>query len=111
MELLFGNVAVSGISHYLENARQLKEGDVVDLVPEPENKYDPDAIRIEYHNKLIGYIPKELTEWVHIYLDCTTLEAKVKTIYDYEHFGVRLEIWDLDDCEAEGNIYEKAQNY
>lgn len=30
-----------------------------ELVPEPDNKYDPNAIRVEVGGFLIGYIPKE----------------------------------------------------
>ena len=78
---------VVGIKHYMENIGQLCEdneeyhsrkselkenngdGDViyefvpssydVDLIPEPENEKDPNAVRVEVSGLLIGYIAKE----------------------------------------------------
>lgn len=37
----------------------LKKGQELKLVPEPENKFDPNAIAVYYENLHLGYIPKE----------------------------------------------------
>jgi hypothetical protein len=38
--------------------------DNVDLVPEPRNRYDKNAIKIKHSNKLIGYVPAHENEEV-----------------------------------------------
>ena len=41
---------------------------IATLVPEPDNKYDPNAIKVlGYDGKMLGYIPKDKTELVHEY--------------------------------------------
>lgn len=35
---------------------QLKKGKVVDLIKEPENKKDPDAIRVDLNGETVGYV-------------------------------------------------------
>ena len=40
----------------------------VKLVPEPDNKYDPNAIRVDVNSMTIGYIKKEDTEKVRALL-------------------------------------------
>ncbi len=41
------------------------DGDLVELLPEPKNKFDPDAIRVRRNGRLIGYIPADDCEMVH----------------------------------------------
>ena len=36
----------------------LTEGDIVQLVCEPDNKYDPNAIQIHYDDHFIGFVAK-----------------------------------------------------
>ena len=38
----------------------LESGDLVDLIPEPDNPYDPNAIRVEYEEEHLGYVAKEV---------------------------------------------------
>ena len=35
------------------------------LVPEPDNPADPNAIKVVYDGKTVGYIPKEETAGIH----------------------------------------------
>jgi hypothetical protein len=37
---------------------QIKAGDKLDLVPEPENTFDSNAVRIDYNGTVCGYVPK-----------------------------------------------------
>lgn len=37
---------------------QLKEGDVLTLAREPENHYDPKAVRVEWQGHKLGYVPR-----------------------------------------------------
>lgn len=36
-----------------------------ELIPEPENEFDPNAIRIEVNGNHIGYVPAKMCESVH----------------------------------------------
>jgi len=38
----------------------LESGDIVDLIPEPENPYDPNAIAVYYEDEHIGFVAKEV---------------------------------------------------
>lgn len=47
----------------------IAEGDDLTLVPEPSNKFDPNAIKIEYRlraadNAMLGYVPKRISSEV-----------------------------------------------
>jgi hypothetical protein len=53
-------VEVSGFRHYLENAPDIKVGDPVNFLPEPENLYDSKAIAITFSGKIIGYVNRAL---------------------------------------------------
>jgi hypothetical protein len=48
---------VSGISFYQTNLINITYDSKLELKPEPNNKYDKDAISIIYNNKPIGYVP------------------------------------------------------
>ena len=41
----------------------------VELVPEPKNKFDKNAIAVKHEEKLIGYIPEDKTYLVHPILE------------------------------------------
>lgn len=36
----------------------LKEGDALALVPEPGNAHDPNAVRVEWRGRKLGYVPR-----------------------------------------------------
>ena len=47
----------------------LSEGNHLQLTPEPSNKYDPNAVRIEYinpeyNNVMVGFVPKKFSSEV-----------------------------------------------
>jgi hypothetical protein len=44
------------------------EDDKINLVPEPDNEFDPNAIKVYVGDTHIGYISKENTEIVHRFL-------------------------------------------
>ena len=52
---------VRGFQYYAgpEVMNQMKEGDMLELVREPENEYDPSAIAMHWNQKKIGFIPTE----------------------------------------------------
>ena len=60
------NFYVAGVKHhkFYEIAGELKEGDSVQLIPEPDNKYDKFAVKIEALGTMLGYVPKIFSEEV-----------------------------------------------
>ena len=60
---------------------ELKEGEPIYLTHEPENTYDPRAIRLEYNGHKIGYVPRKkegldfsIQSWCHDNLDSVSAE-------------------------------------
>ena len=37
---------------------ELKVGDALELVREPDNPYDPKAVRVDWHGHVLGYVPR-----------------------------------------------------
>jgi hypothetical protein len=70
------------------------------LVPEPSNKYDPNAVQVVIGGEPVGYIPKEATVRIHAAsasfgaLACQArIDGGWKTNqHDAGHFGVKLAI-------------------
>lgn len=57
---------------------QLKVGDPLTLVREPHNPHDARAVRIEWNNHLLGYVPRAENEAVARQLDRgNRLEARI----------------------------------
>lgn len=54
---------VAGVQHHEMHKviNDLEIGDEFELQPEPENKYDPNAIRLVYGDVMCGYIPRKLS--------------------------------------------------
>jgi hypothetical protein len=62
---------VRGFRHYEGPSliSQMKEGDMLELVREPDNEYDPSAIALHWNKKKIGFIPAEDNEMLSKLLD------------------------------------------
>lgn len=52
---------LAGFAYYdgIEIINELVLGTLVDLVGEPDNPYDPEAVAIYYKNRKIGYVPRD----------------------------------------------------
>ena len=94
---------VAGISHYKDDiiknfASEIDDGEFdyetssVELIPEPENKYDPNAIKVLVNGIKIGYVPKELTSFVRDIIDSPNFLGAEVTI-----FGEKYQGYDDDD--------------
>lgn len=59
-------IVVVGIKYRAENARtalkEAKDGDSVDLIPEPDNNVDSNAVKVCFRGVHIGYIPRYLSK-------------------------------------------------
>jgi hypothetical protein len=56
---------VAGYRHYAGKVQPLALGEVVDLVPEPTNAFDSNAIAVQAHGQTIGYINRLQTSAFH----------------------------------------------
>jgi len=54
--------AVAGISFYQDNLENLSIGDKLDIIPQPENPYDPGALAVYKNGKQLGYLPRKVAE-------------------------------------------------
>lgn len=69
---------IAGVQyHEMKNViGTLEEGDSLDLIPEPSNKYDPNAVRIEVMHLgasvMLGYVPRKFSPEVRAALDIGT---------------------------------------
>lgn len=60
---------------------ELHEGDVLELVREPQNSYDPRAVRVEWHGIKLGYVPRRDNEDVARLMDRgARLEARISRL-------------------------------
>jgi hypothetical protein len=52
---------VHGFRHYEGKAvwQNMKVGDKLALIREPENPHDPKAVRVEWHGHKLGYVPRD----------------------------------------------------
>lgn len=60
---------------------EMREGDALELVREPQNAYDPRAVRVEWHGIKLGYVPRRDNEAVARLMDRgTRLEARISRL-------------------------------
>ena len=59
-KILLQSSPLAGFRYY-EGKRlwsEMKVGDALQLVREPENSYDPNAVRVEWRGEKLGYLPR-----------------------------------------------------
>lgn len=56
---------IAGTKHHSGLSSGVQEGDKLDLVHEPSNKFDPKAIRIDFGGHKLGYIKAKDTDILH----------------------------------------------
>lgn len=83
--------SVAGITFALKDNpdlkfSELKEDESISLIPEPENLYDPRAIRLEYCGHKIGYVPRKkegldfsIQSWCHDHFE--VVSAKIDQVW------------------------------
>ena len=76
--------------------KELDEGMELDLLPEPDNKFDANAVKIMYEDVMCGYVPKTISADVAAALElgkeliCTIIELD-PTKPTYEQCKVAIE--------------------
>lgn len=62
---------------------QMKVGDPLTLVREPDNAYDARAVRVEWHGQKIGYVPRRENADVARFIDGgQTVTARINRLAD-----------------------------
>lgn len=89
---------VAGTIHRWDASNGIHEGALVKLTPEPENKYDKNAIKVIWETRLIGYVPRDMTKnithyhgkvWRYDFREDSDIDNCYKTIIvelDEEHY-------------------------
>lgn len=94
MVIIVQRSPLAGFRHYDGPGfwRELKAGDRLELVREPENPYDSGAIRVEWRGRKLGYVPRSDNAAVGRQLDRgTPLEARVAALRQNRNRSVRIE--------------------
>lgn len=72
--------------------REMNVGDRLDLVREPDNPYDANAIRVEWRGHKLGYVPRRDNAAVARQIDHGAgLEARITRLEESRNRRVRLE--------------------
>ncbi|HEX8989489.1 MAG TPA: HIRAN domain-containing protein [Rhodocyclaceae bacterium] len=60
IRILVQSSPLAGFQYYAGEALwpQLREGDALDLVREPDNEHDANAVRVEWRGAKLGYLPR-----------------------------------------------------
>jgi hypothetical protein len=85
---------LAGFRHYAgeEVLRELKPGDRLELVREPDNPYDANAVRVEWRGVKLGYVPRRDNAAVARQMDHgAALEARLAGMRENRNRSVRLE--------------------
>lgn len=102
---------VAGVQHHNlpKVISRLIEGDDLDLVPEPTNKFDSNAVRIEYEGIMLGYVPRKLSAEISAALEVgTNLSCTIETLTPENKPWEQLEVVILeDDGEESETSYEE----
>jgi hypothetical protein len=91
---------VAGVQfHELKSiSDKIEPGANLQLVQEPTNQYDPNAVRIEFMNFMLGYVPKKFSAMVAGYMTVETVTCTVIAIdmkrKTYEQLEVELTVED-----------------
>jgi hypothetical protein len=71
---------------------QMKVGDALTLVREPDNAHDPRAVRVEWQGHKLGYVPRKENEAVARQLDRgNRLEARIVQLRKHRDPWKRIE--------------------
>ena len=71
IRLLVQSSPLAGSQYYAVGQQwlQLRVGDRLELVREPDNRHDPNAIRVEWRGHKLGYVPRRENQAVAAAID------------------------------------------
>ena len=94
-EILVHTTLTAGLAHH--EAKQvwdsMRVGDAIALVREPGNAHDPNAVRVEWHSHMLGYLPREDNETIARQIDRgNRLSGRIVRLDRYRNHRMRLGI-------------------
>jgi hypothetical protein len=96
-ELLDFYVAGLRFYKYSEVKNLITVGSKIDLVPEPENQYDPNAVQLHFQGMMIGFVPKKHSAYVSAIFEVGGIHCVVKEINPQEKPYLQLNCSILED--------------
>lgn len=98
-------------SWFFHDQPKLEEGENLEIVPEPENEYDDQAIALYKGSQKVGYVPKEYTWMIHDAMKSGSyVEATVLWPYEEEIGAVpRVRFTDAETRIRDRETREKAE--
>ena len=75
---------------------QLKVGDRLDMIREPDNSHDPRAVRVEWQGRQLGYLPRAENEAVAAAMDRgERVEGRIAALVEHRNpwRRVRIEVF------------------
>lgn len=74
---------VAGFQYYdgIKSLEYMKTGDVLNLIREPENTYDDNAIALYWQNHKIGFVPRDINTVLAALLDAKDLNLIAEITY------------------------------
>jgi hypothetical protein len=94
-EILVHSGVTAGLAHHEAKVvwDELRVGDSVALVREPDNRHDANAVRIEWHGRLLGYLPRTDNQPVARQIDRgSRLQGRIARLGRYRNHRMRLEV-------------------
>jgi len=94
VRMLVQSSPLAGFRYY--DAKQLwdemKVGDALTLVREPQNAYDANAVRVEWRGHKLGYVPRNENRAVSFHMDRGgTVEARISKLQEHRNPRQRIE--------------------
>ncbi|MFO1320656.1 MAG: HIRAN domain-containing protein [Burkholderiales bacterium] len=101
--VLLQSTLTAGLAHHEAKTlwNDLRPGDALDLIREPDNAHDPNAVRIDWKGHVLGYLPRADNADVARQIDRgQVLRARIRTIAKYRNHRRKLEIDIFADLSA-----------
>ncbi|MCX8018561.1 MAG: HIRAN domain-containing protein [Rhodocyclaceae bacterium] len=95
VKVLVQSSPLAGFQYYAGEMRweELKVGDPLALVREPDNRFDPRAVRVEWRGVKLGYLPRAENEAVAQALDQgLAVEGRIAALVRHKNPWRRLRI-------------------
>lgn len=93
--VLLQSTLTAGLAHHDAKAvwTELRVGDALDLVRDSGNAHDPNAVRVDWQGRVLGYLPRADNADVARLLDRgQALKARIRAIAKYRNHRRKLEI-------------------
>ena len=96
MSTYFLHCYLAGLQYYevLEVWKKLEKGQTLELISEPDNRYDEHAVIVAYKGKKLGYLPRSQNQTVSKILQAghDAYEARIQSLYTQNPMYERIEI-------------------